>query len=400
MAKKQVHRLCPCDQSDIEGIQSWLEDMAGQGLFLVEDGVFCGVFTFERKALRKVAYRLDVVQKRKPRFLESADELSDEEVALYHSMGWEYLLRYGEFRIYRAETGDVPELNTETETHAITINLLKKKYRSYFINAVLMALLWFVGSNGFLRYGFMMAVTAGVVFLLCMYTIVLWLVITPLARAFRFRRYEKRLLAGDDLNRRVDWKKRAAASMTARVVPVLLCCGIAFGLLSGLAREDDKVPNSEYPGNPPFATVEDVFPGGVISDDNIWMDYGTHSVSKTMVSENIEWSQSCDVTTQDGEQYFCILRLSYHETASEWIAQGLEKDYYVYDASSHHGKRFEDLQVPALGVDSVRVYNSYGSIYVLMRHGNRVVHGVVHIDGGDQNNEWILWAQAMAEMLK
>ena len=400
MAEKQVHRLCPCDQSDIEGIQSWLEDMAEQGLFLVEDGVFCGIFTFERKAPRKVAYRLDVAQKRKPRFLESADELSNEEVELYRSMGWEYLLQYGEFRVYRSEMGDAPELNTETETHAITINLLKKKYRRSCVSAILMALLWLVGSNGFLRYGILMAVTVGVVFALSMYIFALWVVITPLCRAFRFRRYEKRLLAGDDLNRRVDWKKRSAASITARVLPVLLCCGIAFGLLSALARTGDEVPNGEYPGDPPFATVADVFPGGVISGDNVWMDYGTHSVSKTAVSQNTEWNQSCDVTTQDGAQYFCILRLSYHETASEWIAQGLEKDYYVYDASRYHGKRFEDLQVPELGVDSVRAYNSYGSVYVLMRQDNRVIHGVVHIDGNNQKNEWILWAQAMAELLQ
>ena len=400
MAGKQVYRLCPCERSDIEGIQSWLEDMAEQGLFLIEDGVFCGVFTFERKAPGKVSYRLDVAQKRKPRFLDSGDELTDEEVELYRALGWVYLRRYGDFHIYRAEAGDAPELNTETETHAITISLLKKKYRSAFISAILMALFWLVCSNGFLRYGCLMAATAGVAFTLCVYGFILWNVITPLGRAFRFRRYEKRLLAGDDLNRRVDWRKTATASIASRALPVLLCCGIAFGLLSALAYEGDEIPNDEYPGDPPVATVADVFPSGVVTNDNVWMDYGTHSVSQTSVSRNIEWNQSCDVTTAEGEQYFCILRLSYHETASEWFARGLEENYYVYDASRYHGKRFEDLEAPELGVDSLRVYNSYGSLYVLMREGNRVVHAVVHLDDGNQSNAWILWTRAMAELLK
>ena len=102
---KYAYRLCPCDKSDVEGIQSWLEDMAAQGLYLVEDGVFCGVFTFEQRLPGDTTYRLDVAQKRKPRFLDSGDGLSDEEVELYRSMGWEYLVRYGDFNITVQQSG-------------------------------------------------------------------------------------------------------------------------------------------------------------------------------------------------------------------------------------------------------------------------------------------------------
>ena len=114
----------------------------------------------------------------------------------------------------------------------------------------------------------------------------------------------------------------------------------------------------------------------------------------------MEWNESCDVTTADGEHYFCILRLNYHETVSEWIARGLEEDYYVYDATRYRGKRFEDLTAPDLGVDSIRVYNNYGTLCVLMREGTRVVHAVVTLDNKTDANQWHLWAQAMAEMLK
>lgn len=400
MAEKQVYRLCPCDPGDIEGIQSWLEDLAEQGLFLIEDGVFCGVFTFARKAPGKVSYRLDVAQKRKPRFLDSGDELTDEEVELYRSMGWEYLLRYGDFHIYRSTENNAPELNTEGKTHAITINLLKKKHRSSFVSAILLALFWMVFSNGFLRYGYRMAATVGLGFTVCVYGFMLWNVLTPLGRAFRFRRYEKRLLEGDQLNRQVEWKKTAVISFAKRGLPVVLCCGVAVGLLSGLARAGKEIPNGQYPGEPPFATVADIFPDGTISNDSIWMDYGTFLMNETSVSRNVEWNESCDVTTPDGEHYFCILRLVYHEAASEWIARGLEEDYYVYDATRYHGKRFTDLEAPDLGVDSIRVYNNYGTLCVLMRQENRVIHGVVHLDDGNDRNQWILWAQAMAGMLK
>ena len=397
---KYVHKLCPCDPCNVEGIQSWLEDMAADGLFLIEDGVFCGVFSFERKSPRKVAYRLDVAQKQKPRFLDSGDELTDEELELYRSTGWEYLLRYSDFRVYRSMERDVPELNTESETHAITIGLLKQKHRSSFIYAVLMALFWVFFAQSALRYTFRIAASVGVTFLLCVHGEILDAWVTNLLRLIRFRRYEKRLLAGDSLNHRVEWKKTAPLNFVARALPFLLGIGVAFGLLSALTHETTEFPNTEYPGDPPFATVADVFPGGTITEDNVWLDYGTFKTTETAVSKSVEWNESCDVTTADGEHYFCILRLNYHETVSERFARGLEEDYYVYDATRYRGKRFEDLAAPDLGVDSIRVYKNYGTLCVLMREGTRVVHAVVTLDNKTDANQWHLWAQAMAEMLK
>ena len=76
------------------------------------------------------------------------------------------------------------------------------------------------------------------------------------------------------------------------------------------------------------------------------------------------------------------------------MAKGLEEDYYAYDSNRYRGKRFEDLTAPDLGVDSIRAYNSYGSFYVLMRHG-----AVVLLDNETDQNQWHLWAEAMAETL-
>ena len=166
---KYVHRLCPCSSCDVEGIQSWLEDLASEGLFLAEDGVFCGVFSFERRSPQKVSYRLDVAQKRKPKFLDSGDELTDEELELYRSMRWEYLLRYGDFRVYRSMERDVPELNTESEIHAMTIGLLKQKHRSSFVYAVVYAAMCLLFSNSVLRYPYRETASIGLVFTFCIY---------------------------------------------------------------------------------------------------------------------------------------------------------------------------------------------------------------------------------------
>ena len=397
---KHVHRLCPCDPCNVEGIQSWLEDMAADGLFLAEDGVFCGVFSFERRSPRKVKYRLDVAQKRKPRFFDSGDELTEEELELYRSMGWEYLLQYGDFRVYRSMEPNAPELNTESETHAITIGLLKQKYRSSFMSSVLYAVTILLLSNGVLRYPYRETATIGLLFTACTYGVLLLVWIQCLLHLFRFRRYEKRLLSGDELNHRVDWKKTAPFNFSVRALPFLLCFGIAFGLFSALSHADSEVPHAEYAEEIPFAAIADVFPDGTITEDNDFLDYGTVSTWSTAVSENYEWNESCYVTSSTGEKYYCILRLSYHETTAEWIARGLERDYYTYDAKRYHGKRFEDLPAPKLDVDSVRVYTSYGTLHVLMRDENRVVQAAVTISNQSNNNQWQLWAQAMAEKLR
>ena len=397
---KYVYRLCPCNPCDVEGIQSWLEDMAAEGLFLIEDGVFCGVFSFERRSPAKVSYRLDVVQRRKPRFPDSGDELMDDELELYHSMGWAYLLRYGDFRVYRSEERDAPELNTESKTHAITIGLLKQKHRFSFMFSFLTALFWTFFAGSSLRYGFRIAASVGVIFLLCVHGVILDVWLTYLLRMFRFRRYEKRLLDGDSLNHRIEWRKKAPLIFAARAVPFLLCFGVAFGLLSALTHGTTEIPHEEYTGEPPFATVADVFPADSIIEDNALWDYGTFKTVETAVAKSVEWNERCDVKTADGENYSCTLRLNYHETASEWVARGLEENYYTYDANRNRRKQFKDLDAPDLGVDSVRVYSSYGSLNVLMREGNRVVRAMVILDNKSDQNQWHVWAQAMAEMLQ
>lgn len=61
---------------------------------------------------------------------------------------------------------------------------------------------------------------------------------------------------------------------------------------------------------------------------------------------------------------------------------------------------FEEFEAPTLDADSIHVYNSDGSLYVLMRDGNRVVRALVDVDNNNYENQWQLWARAMADKLK
>lgn len=400
MSNKRVYRICPCNSWNIEAIQCWLEDMAAKGLFLEKDGLHWKVFSFERKSPQKVKYRLDVAEKQKGR-KDYENEVTSDEMELYRSMGWEYLVHYGDFNIYRSTQNDAPELNTEPETHAITIKLLKKKYRGSLLNAIVWTLINLLWGGSYLLYGFFAAVSVNLFFILCIYGFIIWLIIIPLIKAVRFRNFEKRLLSGDSITHSVEWKKSAVITFVGRLSSVALWCGfaIAIGVQTGLINYSNWLPHEEYVGDPPFATVIDMFLDANMLDKSDWSDYGDYKIVENLLSKNIYWNESCDVSTLDEQKYFCIVRLVYYETASDWIAKKLEKEYYAYDSSGFRGKDFENIAMPYLGVDSTYVYNSNGSLYVLMREGNRLVRALVYVDNNKQNN-WQLWAQAMAEKLK
>ena len=78
---KKVWRLPPCPDYDIEGTESWLEDMALEGLFLAENGFFGGVARFERQNPRPVRYRL-AASPEVPSLLNDYDAPPEEQVEL------------------------------------------------------------------------------------------------------------------------------------------------------------------------------------------------------------------------------------------------------------------------------------------------------------------------------
>ncbi len=400
--KKYVYRLCPCNACDIECIQSWLEDMAAEGLFLIKEGIFCNaLFTFEPGQPQRVSYRLDVAWKRKARFTDSGDRLTNAELELYRDMGWEYLLQFGDFRIYRTLCSGAPELNTESETHAHTINLLKKKQRSSFFGAIVTLLLWLLVLNSAFGRVFLITALLGPLAAFCGYGLLLATVGKPLARMVWFRRFEKRLMAGDTLNHRVDWKKKRLRQYSKRLVSLLAVSGLAVGFVNGYIQSKDSLSIDEYPGEPPFATVADVFPDAKsIKKGESLGYYGQYETVDTSAASYTKWKESAYVTTAEGEKYFCILIVEYYDTCSEWFAKGVERDCYLFDAIRLFRGKPMEYDAPDLDVDSIRVYNYSAGITVLMRNENRVVRATVLLDDGANRNQWQLWAEAMAEKMK
>ena len=111
-------------------MESWLGDMARQGLFLQEEGIAWGLVRFQRGEIREIEYRL--VSRRKPQAFWKRMVFGDpdrfigpqeDELDLFAQFGWAYVSKCGHFSVYQAGGDQVVEVDSEPEVQAISIRL-------------------------------------------------------------------------------------------------------------------------------------------------------------------------------------------------------------------------------------------------------------------------------------
>lgn len=393
---RYAYRVCPCFTYDVEGIQTWLEDLAAQGLVLEKDGTFLGIFTFQKTAPKTYRYRLAPIRERGGIFSDSSDDPSEEEQEFSKTCGWEYLVRYGSFYIYRATGEDVRPLHTDPAVHRMALEAVKKQRASRGISAVTNLILYSVLSHNLFSF-FRSGALAGLVFLLSILGFGFWLAGNSIASIIRLSRYQKRLQEGDTLDKPRQWKASALPVRLTKLIPLLCVVGFLFGWLHSVTRAGNPLPLAGYPQDPPVATLEDVFPEAEIDYDTNRIEYNSVTHYRTALSENFELNQLADIWDESGS-YYGILRIQHHKTASKFWARGLFRDYFIHERLRFRGKRFEELEVPQTGFDEVKVYSSYGILHILIRQDCTVTHATVSITQQGQNNQWQLWLDAMEEI--
>lgn len=135
---KFVKKRIPFESCDIPAIQSWLEDMAAQGLFYVDCGFFCA--RFEKGEPKKLRYRLDFCDV-------SLGKIPEEKAELYERSSWRVV---GELKndlvVLTTDDPDAPEIFSEPEHLIKPLKRLAKKHTAYWILFLIMFLLSCVGS--------------------------------------------------------------------------------------------------------------------------------------------------------------------------------------------------------------------------------------------------------------
>lgn len=112
---KNIYKLIPCNRWQIGETESWLSDMAEEGLFLKKLGYRFA--KFEKRLPKKMRYRLDY----------SSDSMPKEQISAYAESGWKFCCSRSKFYIFSSpEDCSIPELHTDAIEQGYSLKALDK----------------------------------------------------------------------------------------------------------------------------------------------------------------------------------------------------------------------------------------------------------------------------------
>ena len=397
--KKTYYRLAPCASYDVEGMESWLEDMAEQGLFLSSDGFFCGFGFFHKEEPGRAKYRLQASEEQGS-VLSDGDVPEKEQQEISEALGWEFVARRGEFYIYRSIKEDVRELNTDPKVQAITMKMVQNRQFSSIISCLIWLILYpLLKKNGAIIVPMLYMKTW---FYLFSMVLILWFFLGSVWKLVHYTRLRKKLRKGEQLNRDKNWRKRAWLYPTKNVVLIVLCCVWGCLVLANIHRSvlfEDEIPLKEYTGNPPFATMADIAPGNPYEIEPMGYANTVTEWSDVLAPVNFIWEEYASVQVSEERTVFGFWDVNYHEVKWKWMAKLLAKDYMKLDQE----RDFELIGEMDLGVDYAVAYmDDIHMEKVILVHGNKVLQGTFHEYSGEQENFFSLeeWAKIMADSIK
>lgn len=395
---KSVHRIIPCPDYDVTGVESWLSYMAEQGYILRDGGVFRGIAAFDRCEPEKVRYRLQPAQK--GFVIYDNDGPSDDEVELNGAFGWKYVAKYGVFHIYRADDIDAREMDTDPEVQAMAMNSLHRGQRFNIIWMSIWIILYLVLI--FTSQPFLSMVNRGSLISIALVLCVIIFIVTGLVKAVSLYRLRKKILDGDSLGSGTNWRKDARIYTVKAVVGIIayvamIVFGCMFILSDGVDR--NQMPISEYQGEVPFRTITDLVSCSDIQKvDNVDDDVNTISKwSDILWPENYKVYEYGDVVYTDGNICRGGLVITYHEAKKEWLA---EKLYQAYMRRAKSQSDYEKIDMKIAGLDDVDAYWD-GSESVVMRKGRRLIVASFYMSGENRHEgDLEEWADCIAESLE
>lgn len=398
--KEQILRsFPPCPTYDITGMESWLDDMAKEGWQLTGQSMF-GYFLFRKFPPQTVHYRLEVVVNPQSAWDGDPKTPRDEALALHEEFGWQFVMRFGEFFLYKS-TDPIPrELHTDPEVQALTLKMLGKRLRNNLFSSFLIAA--FHVLFGVFGCPFAIAMVMGTPFLLLLILLTLAWLAGRIRDMVRIRQTRRALLGGQPAAHRKDWKKAAHTHRFLRVASlVLTLCLFLYGFAVCIDRKIET-PLSDVSGSLPFVTLEELLPSdGSITLDKI--DNSTCEVwSDPLYPVIYDFLDGGLASHGDGTGTGGLLEVQYCEAASPWLAIGAAKDFarFYHRQTRLYKSSCEMRPLPELGLDyAVGFYNQFGLIRVVLAEGNTAVCARFSMD--DEANFTIEhWTQLMAQRMQ
>ena len=139
-----VYRRPPYPAYDIEGIESWLEDLIADGLWLDPDGYVFSFMQFQPGTPKKLKYRLEPIEKL--RIIGQTPPPPTEALELYKEFGWEYLGIFYDYYIYRSLEEASVEMNTDPALQAMALRHVRRRSGIQLAAALSIPILFRVGN--------------------------------------------------------------------------------------------------------------------------------------------------------------------------------------------------------------------------------------------------------------
>lgn len=365
---KKIYQFPPCPTYDVERTENWLEDMAQEGLELVGYNAFC-LFSFVKTAPKAVRCRLEASQKKRT-IWNDAYAPPQKMLELAQECGWDFVTGVSDFYIFRTEDPSAPELHTDPGIQAATLKVLKRRWRVGLIPlALCLAVLLFGIGPGFFYH---MAAYDPILMIFA-FLFSIWAIIFQFLAQHRIARLCRSLASGDSLTHRGQWRKSAKTYRFSLYASYVLALLILVSACRARYYDSNmaKRPLEEFPGAPPFVTLEELAPENMqIVYDKINNGY-FKSRSDTLIPVNYQWLDGGTVTYPGGNEASGILEIHYCEVFAPWFARAVAKDYmdyYTFFSGTNA------IELPDLGVDyAAAFYDKCGLSRIVLAEGSTVV---------------------------
>ena len=402
--KKRCLCLPPCPPYDVEGMESWLGDMASRGWMLEKESFLLGCAAFERADPAPVRYRLEASPRHAGYWDDNGGAPDPEAEELNADFGWEYVARRGQFYIYRNPEADPRELHTDPRVQALAIKSLEKRRTVQYLNIVLV-----LGVNLFsvlLRGNSLLlaAVKAGLPLTLLTILLTLLLLANGVLEVAHLGRLKKRLAAGQPLRHDGDWRKGQAAYFAKRLAVLLLFLLWIFMLLHLWAVEaagTGKEPLTDYQGTLPFADMRSFAEGNFRLTMTDLLYSSVTDGSNAFVRRYVDLSEHASILRPDGTALDGGLYVTYFDARWEWLARVLARELLRTDRAKVGRRWREPPEYPDLGLDEAVSYRSeFHFPCLVLRQGTRVLRAMFYQTGPDAHLLPEEWAGILADSIR
>ncbi len=369
-----VTRFAPFNEPDFEYMESFLEDMAGEGLILDHYGMWYAYF-YEGEPRRR-RYRIV------PKIQRAVNE---DEIDLYEVAGWQYAgKKFGTgLNIFYTDDPDAPELFTDMAS----FRMYAKRYAFAGTIAILCMLLLlfqaFDSAGHMLTFGGVLHMIGDMGVLLIAAFVLMLLLLVAIVESFVLSEFSTmyRILAAKPIRHNIEYKSKLRFHKITVVAALAMVAIVMIGQGNIGYDTTSEAKIKAYDGTHP-ASYEIVDPEGWSKIENSisrndWpegLSFGVFTKSGPLFHEKIEVHTDIDDNT--------YMRAIYGEAKSENIAEKWLEEEILYDTEEKLQPEEVALDTP-IGLDYLGFYiDEWDDQIIYMRNGN-VVERICYLGDKD-----------------